>query len=95
MEIVQLVADESQGVFQRVLLELVRRKIEVDRALVSKGDGRITMVLAISNSPGRDKTLYALRSIQDVREARYLDGPVRCTWDIGSEEDMAIEYQGS
>jgi len=81
MEVVQLTAKNSQGVCQRVFIELVRRKVEVESALIGKKNDHIIMILGIDNLPGKEKILYVLKAIPDVIAAEYLDGGVKCRWE--------------
>lgn len=81
MEIVQLVGRDSQGLCQRVFIELVRRKIVVETAIIGKKGSKIIMLLGITNLPGKDKTLYALKAIPDVLSAEYIPEMVRCNWE--------------
>jgi chloramphenicol 3-O-phosphotransferase len=81
MEIVQLVGRDSQGLCQRVFIELVRRKINVETAIIGKKEGRVIMLLGITNLPGKGKTLYALKAIPDVLSAEYLNERVACNWE--------------
>jgi len=91
MELVQLVTKCSQGVCQRVFIELVRRKIEVDNALIGKQGEHMTMVLGISNLPGKEKILYALKSIPDVISAEFLEEGVSCRWETIPKDGSSFE----
>ena len=91
MEIVQLVGRDSQGLCQRVLIELVRRKIVVETAVIGKKDGRVTMLLGISNLPGKGKTLYALKAIPDVVSAEYVNDRIRCNWEGVPQDGHTFE----
>jgi len=84
MEIVQVVGRDSQGLCQRVLIELVRRKITLETAVMGKKEGKMVMILGITNLPDKGKTLYALKAIPDVISAEWLNDRVRCSWGTAS-----------
>jgi chloramphenicol 3-O-phosphotransferase len=91
MEIVQLVGRDSQGLCQRVFIELVRRKIMVETAVMGKKEGKIVMVLGLTNLPGKGKTLFALKAIPDVISAEWLSGRIRCAWEAVPQDGHSFD----
>ena len=91
MEIVQLVGRNSQGLYQRVFIELVRRKIAVEIAFMGNKESRVIMILGISNLPGKEKTLHALKAIPDVISAEYLSERVKANWEAIPQDGFSFE----
>ncbi len=90
MEVIKVVGEDTQSVFPRVLAELVRRKVEVDKAFVGKVNGRFEMIFEVKNSFLNGKLLHAIRNLQDVVSAEFLKESYLCHWKVspecGSEE---------
>lgn len=82
MEVIRLVGNDVQGVLSRVLAELVRRKVDVDKAFVGKDQGRVTILLELKSSFLNGKLLHALRNLQDVLSFEYLKEDYFCYWEL-------------
>ncbi len=95
MDIVQVVGRDSQGLCQRVFIELVRRKVMVETAVMGKKEGKMVMVLGLTNLPGKGKTLYALKAIPDVISAEWLNGRIKCTWEAVPQNGSAFDIAKS
>ncbi len=95
MEIVQVVGRDSQGLCQRVLIELVRRKITLETAVMGKKEGKMVMILGITNLPDKGKTLYALKAIPDVISAEWLNDRVRCSWEGVPQNGHSFDIERS
>jgi len=90
MEIVQVVGRDSQGLCQRVLIELVRRKITLETAVMGKKEGKMVMILGITNLPDKGKTLYALKA-----SAEWLNDRVRCSWEGVPQNGHSFDIERS
>jgi hypothetical protein len=63
MEVIRVVVNDAQGVLTRVLAELVRRKVDVDKAFFGKEDDKVTIIIGIKKSVLNGKLLHALKNI--------------------------------
>jgi len=95
MEVVQVVGRDSQGLCQRVFIELVRRKIMVETAVMGKKEGKMVMILGLNNLPGKGKTLFALKAIPDVISAEWLNARVKCTWEAVPQDGSVFDISKS
>jgi hypothetical protein len=91
MEVVQLVGKDSQGLCQRVFIEIVRRKATVEASVMGKKDNRVVMILGIDNFLDRDNILYALKAIPDVISAEWIEGRVKCDWEAMSHDGHSLD----
>ncbi|MGD0056776.1 MAG: hypothetical protein ABSB83_02840 [Methanomassiliicoccales archaeon] len=82
MEVIRLVVNDAQGVLSRVLAELLRRKVDVDKAFFGKEDGKVTIIIEVKNAFLNGVLLYALRNLQDVLSAEYLREDYLCHWEL-------------
>ena len=80
MEVIRIVGNESPGLFQRVLVELGRRKIEVDKMFVGRKGNQTTLIIEAKNCKENGRLLHALCSLQDVKSADYLQEDYFCFW---------------
>ncbi len=81
MEVIQILARDSQSIFQRVFIELVRRKVRVNDAFLHKNDKMVTMIMSISRFSTRGEVMQALRNLEDVLSAEWLEENVECHWE--------------
>lgn len=95
MEIVQVVGRDSQSLCQRVFIELVRRKIMVETAIIGKKEGKVIILLGITNLPGKGKTLHALKAIPDVLSAEYMNERVVCNWEAVPQDGHTFDIKKS
>jgi chloramphenicol 3-O-phosphotransferase len=91
MEIVQVIGRDSQGLCQRVFIELVRRKVMVETAVMGKREGRMVMLLGLTNLPSKGKTLFALKAIPDVISAEWINDRVKCRWEAVPRDGHAFD----
>jgi hypothetical protein len=82
MEVIRLVVNDAQGVLSRILAELVRRKVDVDKAFFGKEHGKVTIIIEVKNAFLNGKLLHALRNLQDVTSAEYLKEDYLCYWEM-------------
>ncbi len=86
MEVIRIVGNGSPGLFQRILVELGRRKIEVNKMFVgSKGDLN-TIIVELKANEHNGRLLHALTALQDVRSADYLEEEYYCFWGTSPEK---------
>ncbi|HOQ26104.1 MAG TPA: hypothetical protein PKX52_07565 [Methanomassiliicoccaceae archaeon] len=81
MELMKIVGNDTPGLFQRVLMELGRRKIDVEKAFMARSDGLITIVVEANTGTMNGRLLHALTALQDVVSAEYLNEDHFCFWE--------------
>ncbi|NLT37244.1 MAG: hypothetical protein GXX95_03675 [Methanomassiliicoccus sp.] len=81
MEVIKIVGVDSQGLFQRVLVELGRRKINVEKAFMARSKGQITMIVEAETGGMNGRLLHALMALHDVNSAEYLNEDYFCFWE--------------
>ncbi|MDD1773293.1 MAG: hypothetical protein LUQ14_01550 [Methanomassiliicoccales archaeon] len=82
MEVMRLVVNDAQGVLSRVLAELVRRKVDVEKAFFGKEDGKVVMIIEVKSASMNGTLLSALQNLQDVLSAEYLREDYLCHWEL-------------
>ncbi|MDH7508121.1 MAG: hypothetical protein QHH00_01825 [Methanomassiliicoccales archaeon] len=95
MEVIRIIGENTQGVLPKVLSELVRRKVEVNRAFVERSDGKVEMVFEIRNSSLNGKLLHSLRNLQDVISVEYLKEKCICRLELSPEENCQTAFVAS
>lgn len=81
MELIKIVGKDSPGLFQRVLVELGRRKINVEKSFMARGKGIVTMIVEANTGTMNGRLLHALMALQDVNTAEYLNDEYFCFWE--------------
>ncbi|NLK25725.1 MAG: hypothetical protein GX307_03995 [Euryarchaeota archaeon] len=81
MELIKIVGNDSQGLFQRVLVELGRRKIDVEKSFMARSEGLITIIVEANTGNMNGRLLHALMALQDVKTAEYLSEEHFCVWE--------------
>lgn len=81
MEVIKIVGNDSQGLFQRVLVELGRRKIAVEKTFMARSKGLITIVVEADTGTMNGRLLHALMALQDVNSAEYVNEDYFCFWE--------------
>ena len=94
MEVIRVVVNDAQGVLTRVLAELVRRKVDVDKAFFGKEDDKVTIIIGIKKSVLNGKLLHALKNLQDVESVEYLKEDYHCYWDMSPSTDSERVVMG-
>ncbi|MBC7108137.1 MAG: hypothetical protein H5T41_05045 [Methanomassiliicoccales archaeon] len=94
MEVIRIIGENTQGIFPKVLSELVRRKVEVNRAFVERSNGKIEMIIELRNSSLNGKLLHSLRNLQDVISVEYLKEKYICRWELSPEENSQMTFVG-
>jgi len=85
MAVVQLIAMDSQSILQRVFVELVRRKVEIEDACIHREEGLVTMIMSISNFQTKESVIQALMALQDVVSVEWVTEDVECRWERSAE----------
>ncbi len=81
MEVIKIVGNDSQGLFQRILVELGRRKLEVNKMFMAKSKGLVTIIIETDTGNMNGRLLHALMALQDVNTAEYLQENYFCFWE--------------
>lgn len=81
MEVIKIVGNDTQGLFQRVLVELGRRKINVEKSFMARSGGLITIIVEANAGNMNGRLLHALMALQDVNTAEYLEDDYFCFWE--------------
>jgi hypothetical protein len=81
MEVIKIVGNDSPGLFQRILVELGRRKIEVEKSFMAREKGRINIMVEAETGTMNGRLLHALMALQDVESAEYLSEDYFCFWE--------------
>jgi len=81
MEVIKIVGNDSPGLFQRVLVELGRRKIEIEKSFMARGKGKIHIIVEADTGTMNGRLLHALMALQDVESAEYLSEDYFCFWE--------------
>jgi hypothetical protein len=81
MEVIKIVANDSQGLFQRILVELGRRKIEVNKMFMARNKGLVTVIIEADTGTMNGRLLHALMALQDINTAEYLKENYFCFWE--------------
>jgi len=81
MEVIKIVGNDSQGLFQRVLVELGRRKINVEKSFMARSRGLMTIIVEAETGNMNGRLLHALMALQDVNSAEYLTEDYFCFWE--------------
>ncbi len=81
MEVIKIVGNDSPGLFQRVLVELGRRKIEIEKAFMARGKGQIHIIVEADTGSMNGRLLHALMALQDVESAEYIAEDYFCFWE--------------
>ncbi|MDW5562261.1 MAG: hypothetical protein SA339_03470 [Methanomassiliicoccus sp.] len=81
MEVIKIVGNDSPGLFQRVLVELGRRKIEIEKSFMARGKGQIHIIVEADTGNMNGRLLHALMALQDVESAEYLSEDYFCFWE--------------
>ncbi|MBI0582986.1 MAG: hypothetical protein ISF22_02030 [Methanomassiliicoccus sp.] len=81
MEVIKIVGNDSPGLFQRVLVELGRRKIEVEKSFMAREKGHIYIIVEAETGSMNGRLLHALMALQDVESAEYLSEDYFCFWE--------------
>ncbi|MCQ5375435.1 MAG: hypothetical protein NO474_02400 [Methanomassiliicoccales archaeon] len=92
MEIIRIIGENTQGIFPKVLSELVRRKVEVNRAFVDRSNGKIEMIIEVRNSSLNGKLLHSLRNLQDVISVEYLKEKYICHLELSPGENSQTTF---
>ncbi len=74
MEVIKVVGKDSQGLFQRILVELGRRKIVVEKTFMARSDDLQTVIIEANTGNMNGRLLHALMALQDVNTAEYAHG---------------------
>ena len=86
MELMKIVGNDSPGLFQRVLVELGRRKIDVEKSFMARNDGLITIIVEANTGSMNGRLLHALAALQDVNSAEYLNEDYFCFWESSPDK---------
>jgi len=81
MELIKIVGNNTQGLFQRVLVELNRRKINIEKSFMARGGDIISIIVEANTGNMNGRLLHALMALQDVTSAEYLDEDYFCFWE--------------
>jgi hypothetical protein len=60
MELMKIVGNDTPGLFQRVLVELGRRKIDVEKSFMARSNGLITIIVEANTGNMNGRLLHAL-----------------------------------
>lgn len=92
MEVIKVVGKDSQGFLQRVLVELGRRKIEVEKAFMARSGQLQTIIIEANTGNMNGRLLHALMALQDVNTAEYITEDYFCFWESspGKRSDYLI-----
>jgi len=82
MEVIRVIVNDAQGVLSRVLAELVRRKVDVDKAFFGSEDGKVTMIIEVRSTSLNGTLISAVQNLQDVLSAEYLKEDYLCHWEL-------------
>lgn len=82
MEVIRVVVNDAQGVLSRVLAELVRRKVDVDKAFFGREGGKVTMIIEVRSTSLNGALISAVQNLQDVLSAEYLKEDYLCHWEL-------------
>lgn len=82
MEVIRVVVNDAQGVLSRVLAELVRRKVDVDKAFFGREDEKVTMIIEVRSASLNGTLISAVQNLQDVLSAEYLREDYLCHWEL-------------
>ncbi|WP_019177884.1 hypothetical protein [Methanomassiliicoccus luminyensis] len=81
MEVIKIVGNDSQGLIQRVLVELGRRKIRVEKTFMARTKGTITIIIEADTGSMNGRLLHAMMALQDVNTAEYIEDDYFCFWE--------------
>ena len=81
MEVIKIVGNDSTGLLQRVLVELGRRKINVEKMFMARGKGLITIIVEANTGNMNGRLLHALMALHDVNTAEYISEEYFCFWE--------------
>ncbi len=81
MEVIKIVGNDSQGLIQRVLVELGRRKINIEKSFIARNKGTITIIVEADTGTMNGRLLHALMALHDVNTAEYLTEDYFCFWE--------------
>ncbi|NLI73198.1 MAG: hypothetical protein GX369_00280 [Euryarchaeota archaeon] len=82
----KIIGNDIPGLFQRVLVELGRRNIDVEKSFMARGDGLITIIVETNTGSINGRLLHAITSLQDVNSAEYLNEDYFCFWESCPEK---------
>ncbi|MEM2979464.1 MAG: hypothetical protein QW083_03450 [Methanomassiliicoccales archaeon] len=95
MEVLRITGKNTQSIFPRVISELVRRKVELHRVFFHGDDAHVEMIIEVRNSSLNGKLLHALRAIQDVTSADYVENGLGCPWELDPRNELATKFTNS
>jgi hypothetical protein len=81
MEVIKIVGNSSPGLFQRVLVELGRRKICIEKSFMARDKDEITIIVEADTGSMNGRLLHALMALQDVIAAEYIAEDYFCFWE--------------
>jgi acetolactate synthase-1/2/3 large subunit len=81
MEVIKIVGNDSSGLHQRVLVELGRRKINIEKSFMARSKGTITIILEANTGNMNGRLLHALMALHDVNSAEYINEDYFCFWE--------------
>jgi acetolactate synthase-1/2/3 large subunit len=81
MEVIKIVGCDSPGLFQRILVELGRRKIEVEKSFMAREKGKINIIVEAETGSMNGRLLHAIMALQDIESAEYIAEDYFCFWE--------------
>ncbi len=86
MEVIKIIGTDCPGLFQRILVEFSRRKVNIDKVFMARSNGHVTIIIEADTGAMNGRLLNAMMALQDVNLAEYVKDDFLCFWESSKEK---------